>query len=183
MGTNEKAALKVVVAYLKNAETQLQKGIKVEKEHEDVYDYFERFLKKHDLEMPLSRKEFYGMVAKAHISELKNYYTKLEKIEPNHKEAMDFTSIAPLLTPDRKLTDNEIARALRLSIAAELDAVHTYELIADSSSDENLKKVMLDIAKEEKVHAGEFQALLSDYDKENEDSMEKGKEEVKNLIK
>lgn len=183
MDTNEKAAIRVVEAYLKNAETQLEKGKKVEEEHEDVYDYFEKFLKKHDLEMPLDRKKFYEMIAKSHIAELKDYYTKLEKIESHHKEAMDFTSIAPLLTPDRKLTDNEIARALRLSISAELDAVHTYELIADAVKDKKVQAVMKSVADEEKIHAGEFEHLLKEFDPTYEESLKKGKSEVNKLTK
>jgi hypothetical protein len=94
------------------------------------------------------------------------------------KEAMDFTSIAPLLTPDRKLTDNEIARALRLSIAAELDAAHTYELIADAVEDKKVKETMLSISQEEKVHIGEFTELLETYDKDYKESVEEGRKEV-----
>jgi len=94
------------------------------------------------------------------------------------KEAMDFTSIAPLITPDKKLSDNEIARALRLSISAELDAVHTYELIADSVSDKKVQEVFRGVANEEKVHAGEFTELLSRFDKDYDKSIEDGRKEV-----
>lgn len=59
------------------AMTQLSKGIRVEQEHKDLYDYF----KKHctgECKM-LSRNEFFGSIAKAHIKEDKKYYTKLRK--------------------------------------------------------------------------------------------------------
>ena len=53
--------------------------------------------------------------------------------------------------------DKEI---LRVGIIAELDAVSLYEQLAATTENENIKKILLDIAKEEKTHMGEFQTLL-----------------------
>lgn len=39
---------------------------------------------------------------------------------------------------------------------AELDAVNLYEQLAAMTDDKNIKKVLFDIAKEEKTHVGEF---------------------------
>lgn len=64
---------------------------------------------------------------------------------------------------------------------AELDAVNLYEQLAAMASDELIKKVFLDIAKEEKTHAGEFQALLLKWDEEQLEELEKGKEEVEEI--
>ena len=64
------------------------------------------------------------------------------------------------LTPDRKLTDRELSRAIRLTLAAEEEAVHLYEALADASGNPLAVKVLQDIADEERVHAGEFQELL-----------------------
>jgi rubrerythrin len=61
----------------------------------------------------------------------------------------------------RKLTDAELARAIRLNISAEHEAVHLYEAHADATDNPLAKKVLHDIADEERVHAGEFQRLLS----------------------
>lgn len=74
--------------------------------------------------------------------------------------------------------DKEI---LRLGIIAELDAINLYEQLAEMTENENIKKVLLDIAKEEKTHVGEFQALLLKIDQEQEKELEKGKEEVEEL--
>lgn len=71
--------------------------------------------------------------------------------------------------------NNEI---LRVGIIAELDAIDLYEQLAAMTDDENIKKVLLDIAKEEKTHFGEFQTLLLKTDKEQAEELEKGKEEV-----
>ncbi len=50
------------------------------------------------------------------------------------------------------------------------------------TDDKNIKKILLDIAKEEKTHVGEFQALLVLKDKEQMKELEEGKKEVKELI-
>ena len=71
---------------------------------------------------------------------------------------------------------------LRVGMIAELDAVNLYEQLAAATDNEDLKKVFLDIAKEEKTHFGEFQALLLKLDKEQVEELEKGKEEVEELI-
>jgi rubrerythrin len=76
--------------------------------------------------------------------------------------------------------DKEI---LRTAIIAELDAINLYEQMADMTRNGNIKKVLLDIAREEKTHVGEFQALLSMEDKEQEKELKEGKKEVKELIK
>ena len=74
--------------------------------------------------------------------------------------------------------DKEI---LRLGMIAELDAVSLYEQMAAMTENENIKKVLRDIAKEEKTHIGEFETLLLKEDKEQVEETEKGKKEVEEL--
>ncbi|MEM5829891.1 MAG: ferritin family protein [Candidatus Aenigmatarchaeota archaeon] len=74
--------------------------------------------------------------------------------------------------------DKEIAR---VGMMAELDAINLYEQLATTTKNEKLKKVLLGIAKEEKTHVDEFQALLLEMDKEQEEELKKGREEVKEL--
>lgn len=76
--------------------------------------------------------------------------------------------------------DCEIAR---IGMIAELDAINLYEQLAAMTQNEHLKKILLDIAKEEKTHFGEFQALLLKMDKEQVKELEEGKEEVEELTK
>jgi len=78
--------------------------------------------------------------------------------------------------PDK--VDQEI---LRLGVIAELDAINLYEQLAAKAQDPNIKKVMLDVAKEEKEHVGEFQTLLLQKDKEQVEEMEEGKKEVEEM--
>jgi len=72
---------------------------------------------------------------------------------------------------------------LRVAIIAELDAVNLYEQLAAMTGNRNIKKLLLDIAKEEKTHVGEFQALLLKQDEEQKRELEEGKKEVDELIK
>lgn len=72
--------------------------------------------------------------------------------------------------------DREILRA---GIIAELDAINLYEQMAELTSNEDIKEILLDIAREEKTHVGEFQALLLKEDDEQVKEMEEGKKEVK----
>ncbi|RLE67677.1 MAG: rubrerythrin [Thermoprotei archaeon] len=74
--------------------------------------------------------------------------------------------------------DKEI---LRIGMIAELDAVSLYEQLASMTENNDIKKVLLDIAKEEKTHLGEFLALLLKIDEEQKDELEKGKEEVEEI--
>lgn len=71
---------------------------------------------------------------------------------------------------------------LRGAIIAELDAINLYEQMAALTDDGDLRKVLLDIAREEKTHVGEFQTMLLRLDAEQVAEMEHAKEEVKELI-
>jgi rubrerythrin len=75
--------------------------------------------------------------------------------------------------------DREI---LRVGMIAELDAVNLYEQLAAMAEREEVKKVLLDIAKEEKTHMGEFQTLLLKEDKEQVEELEHGREEVEEML-
>ncbi len=159
---------------------ELNLGIKEEKEHTDVYNTFAKSFDGKKRKAPLTIREFAQQIAKAHLKEDPQYYTKLKKTFS--KDAMDFSGIGNVMTPDGSLDERELARVIRLAISAELDAVHLYEVIVDSSKDEVVKNVLQDIADEEKVHAGELQELLKKFDKDDEKFLEEGRKEVKDMI-
>jgi len=75
--------------------------------------------------------------------------------------------------------DKEILRA---GIIAELDAINLYEQLADMTQNKNIRKLLLDVAREEKTHVGEFQALLLMEDKQQEEELKEGKKEVEELM-
>jgi rubrerythrin len=90
----------------------------------------------------------------------------------------EFTNPFSSVTPGRKLTDSELLRALRLDLSAEEEAVNIYLAHADATDNELAKKVLIDIADEERVHAGEFQRLINILAKDEEALLAEGAEEV-----
>ena len=79
---------------------------------------------------------------------------------------------------NKKELDKEICR---VGMIAELDAVNLYEQLAAMTDNKLIKDVLLDIAKEEKTHMGEFQALLLMEDREQAKELKAGSEEVKEI--
>lgn len=71
--------------------------------------------------------------------------------------------------------DREILRA---AIIAELDAINLYEQMAAMTDDHKIRHILLDVAKEEKTHVGEFQTLLLLIDPEQSEELEEGRKEV-----
>lgn len=67
---------------------------------------------------------------------------------------------------------------LRIGLIAELDAINLYEQLAAMTKNNGIKEILLDIAKEEKTHVGEFQALLLKKDKQQVKELEEGRKEV-----
>jgi rubrerythrin len=76
--------------------------------------------------------------------------------------------------------DREILRA---GIIAELDAINLYEQMAAMTQRKDIKAILMDIAKEEKTHVGEFQTMLLRLDKEQQRELEEGKKEVEEITK
>jgi rubrerythrin len=68
---------------------------------------------------------------------------------------------------------------MRTAMIAELDAISLYEQLAASTDDVKLKNVLLDVAREEKTHFGEFQTMLLRIDNEQVKELDKAKKEVK----
>lgn len=78
-----------------------------------------------------------------------------------------------------RLSDEDIDREiLRAAIIAELDAVNLYEQMAGLTQNEGIKVVLMDVAKEEKTHVGEFQALLLKLDLQQREELEEGAKEA-----
>jgi len=94
----------------------------------------------------------------------------------------EFSNPFSILENSRKLTDSELVRAIRFMIAAEYEAIQLYQQTAESTGNELAKTVLIDIANEEKEHAGEFLRLLRALDPEEEKFYRQGCEEVEEMI-
>jgi len=78
----------------------------------------------------------------------------------------------------RQLSTEELAQAIRVDIAGELEAVIGYEAHAMAAADENVKKVFYRIADEERTHVGELQQLLFMLSPKEADYTEKGRQAI-----
>jgi rubrerythrin len=87
------------------------------------------------------------------------------------------------LAKDKKLTDEELIRAIRFMVSAEYEATQLYMQLAESTDNKLAINVLKDIADEERVHAGEFLRLLHELAPDEAKFYTKGIKEVENLIK
>jgi len=83
---------------------------------------------------------------------------------------------------ERKMTDQELAQAIRLDIAGELEAIYLYDSHAEATDNVLAKSVLRDIRDEEKQHMGELLTLLIQLDPEEKKLFEKGAGEVKEMM-
>ncbi|BES80654.1 ferritin family protein [Pyrodictium abyssi] len=88
----------------------------------------------------------------------------------------------PLDPTKDKLDSSDVVDAIRLAIVAELDAISFYLQVARRVEDEAVRRVFEDVAREEKTHVGEFLALLKRLDPEQARELEKGFQEVSELL-
>ena len=87
------------------------------------------------------------------------------------------------LANDRKLTDKELIRAIRFSIAAEYEATQLYMQLVESTDNKLAVKVLKEIADEELVHVGEFLRLLRELAPNEDNFYSRGAREVEEMIK
>lgn len=87
------------------------------------------------------------------------------------------------LALDRKVTEEELIRAIRFMVAAEYEAVQLYMQLAESTDNELAIEVLKDIADEELVHAGEFLRLLHELAPDEKKLYAQGADEVEQDIK
>jgi rubrerythrin len=87
------------------------------------------------------------------------------------------------LANERKLTKEELIRAIRFMVAAEYEATQLYLQLAESTDNKLAVEVLKDIADEELVHAGEFLRLLYELAPAEEKLYAEGAKEVEKEIK
>ena len=81
---------------------------------------------------------------------------------------------------DRKLTNEEL---IRFSIAGEYEAIQLYEEIAETIDNEESKRLLNEIAGDERVHAGNLLYLLNLISPEDARGHKEGVEEAEKVIK
>ncbi|MFH1063405.1 MAG: ferritin family protein [Candidatus Omnitrophota bacterium] len=86
------------------------------------------------------------------------------------------------LAKDKKISKQELIRAIRFMVAAEYEAIQLYMQLAESTDNKLAQDVLKDIADEEKVHAGEFLRLLKELAPSEQKFYDQGTEEVEKEI-
>jgi len=144
---------------------ELAMGIEVEQEH---------------INDPIIAKA----IAKAHLMEISDYYTRLKKMEDGAKNKtaskkyifkMAIVSKKSLSDPNQyktpaKFTEKETLAAVRQSIIAEMDAINLYEAMKASSDNEEFRDLLDHIIEEEKEHSAELFVYLHKVDPEQQDA-------------
>ncbi|WP_319585728.1 ferritin family protein [uncultured Desulfobulbus sp.] len=95
----------------------------------------------------------------------------------------EFSSPFSGLASNKKLTNEELIRAIRFMIAVEYEATQLYMQLAESTDNKLAIAVLKDIADEELVHVGEFLRLLRELSPDEEKLYARGAKEVKETIK
>ncbi len=83
---------------------------------------------------------------------------------------------------DRKLSKEELIRAIRFSIASEFEAIQLYEQLKDSIDNTESKKLLDEIAHDERVHVGNFAYLLETLSEKDKEDFEEGIIEAKEIM-
>lgn len=86
------------------------------------------------------------------------------------------------LAHDKKISREELVRAIRFLVAAEYEATQMYMQLAESTDHRLAIQVLTDIANEERVHAGEFLRLLHELSPDEAAFYAKGAKEVEERI-
>ena len=93
----------------------------------------------------------------------------------------EFTNPFSGTVPDRKLSKEELIRAIRLNVAAEHEAIHLYMAHAEATDHPLARKVLIDVANEEREHVGEFTRLLEILTGDETEWTGNGREEVNEI--
>lgn len=86
------------------------------------------------------------------------------------------------LAKDKKISHEELVRAIRFMVAAEFEATQMYMQLAESTDHPLAIKVLTEIADEERVHAGEFLRLLHELSPDEAKLYAEGAKEVEEKI-
>lgn len=83
---------------------------------------------------------------------------------------------------DRKLSHEELVRAIRFSIASEFEAIQLYEQLKESIDNDKAKNLLDEIAEDEKVHVGNFLHLLKILAPEEKEFYKQGSQEAQEIL-
>lgn len=81
---------------------------------------------------------------------------------------------------DENATDEDL---VRIALSAEISAINLYKALAKKTPTTSVKNLLLDLASEEQIHAGELQQLLEFVDSTEIELHNEGRNEANTKIK
>jgi rubrerythrin len=93
---------------------------------------------------------------------------------------MSLNRIKKLLKINEDTSQDE--RNIRKLLSEEYNAVADYEQFATEAQHDSVRRVLLDIAGEERIHIGELEALLDEIGMATWDEYEQGSREIQDII-
>ncbi|MFA6282180.1 MAG: ferritin family protein [Candidatus Omnitrophota bacterium] len=84
-------------------------------------------------------------------------------------------------TTEIKADSKDCGQILRMAISSEISAITLYTSLAEMADNPLVKKVLLDVIKEEKTHVAEFESILNDLDPEQKQENINGSKEVEDI--
>lgn len=94
----------------------------------------------------------------------------------------DFGNAFSGLANDRKLTEQELIRAIRFSVSSEYEAIQLYMQLAESTDNKLAIEILKAVSDEERVHVGEFIRLLEELAPDEAKFYKDGAHEVETAI-
>ncbi len=87
------------------------------------------------------------------------------------------------LGENENLSKEDLVRALRCMIVAEFDAINLYQKLSESTDNPMVKRIMTEVANDERRHVGSFLKMLVEVEPSEEQFYQDGIVEADKLIK
>jgi len=79
----------------------------------------------------------------------------------------------------KQLSNEELVQAIRVDIAGEYEAIIGYEAHSMATNDERVKKILQNIANEERKHVGQLEQLVALLNPQEAQSIEQGRQVIR----
>lgn len=93
-----------------------------------------------------------------------------------------FDNINTVYTPERKMGETELLRAVKFGIASEYEAAQIYQLMMESTDNREVRTILQSIADDEMHHAGKLAKLLEMLSPEDARQFQIGVEKAEQLL-
>ena len=137
----------------------------------DVREYWCKWLQDQSIH---DKKHFIENNKHQIFSKIQNLLTgdNMKSISKTFLENNQLEGLEDLDSPVKEM------QILRIGMVEEAKAVNLYEKLSNLTSNEKVRKIFLDVAREEKVHFSEFETMLKNFDTEFVDSEKEAQSEV-----